>query len=189
MKRSIILTLVIIFLLFSSCMDTKEPSQNPPQESYEDISFDAVKEYLNGVDENFGNFSREFREIIENNSIDKAMLLEEENTTPSTTVEMIDFAKKYSTIWETELDTIYKSLKSRLEGKARKSLENSQSSWEKYCSGELLLLREMYLSTTGTGSIIPIVIAYKELIFKRDRTIELTYYYYSLTEEFSFVYK
>ena len=179
-KNSLMFLLLIIIVLTNAC--AKDQLENPSSAN-EKIT---IEDLLNSVDENFGEHDENFAKIIKENPIDKAMLFEEEKFLSSKTSDMLDFARKYLATWEDEMNSVYEKLKNVLGRDARKALIDSQKAWKKYRNEELLLLNEMYISTSGIGSIIPVVTSYKAVNFNRERTIELAHYYYVLTGNFSF---
>jgi len=191
MKKTLMFILMVIVVFTSGCakQNLQTNTDDISTEDLNDIPTERnANNYWDDMDENFSSYDEDFDKIIKDNPIDKAMFLEEENYA-STTVDMHHFAEKYGDIWEKEMNKVYEELKKSLEGDARKALIESQESWEKYYKKELSLLYEMYMNTSGEGSIIPLAISYKAVSFERDRTIKLARYYYVLTGNFQFEFK
>lgn len=79
-----------------------------------------------------------------------------------------------------------KNLRGILKGRALKTLNDSQTAWQKFYDSNYNLGGEISLATVGQGSGIPILNGYKGLVVIRERTLELKEYYYMATGNLSF---
>ncbi len=73
--------------------------------------------------------------------------------------------------WEQEVTKIYVQLVKAIEPNDKRSLENSQTAWEKYRDAEFNLLAHLYGQKKGTGYISVRIIERMEIV--RQRAIEL----------------
>jgi len=192
MKKSIVLVTLLCLTLLSSCSVpnsqanetqaesktaalTSETSADNNTSAESDLPFAPYKSYT---------FEENVEDVLNDNPIDKSFLAEASKQ--FTSVDNAEFIRKYIQIWNAELNYTLKNLRSILKGSALKTLNNSQSAWQKFFDSNYNLGGEISLATVGQGSGIPILNGYKGIALIRERTLELKEYYAMATDDFPF---
>ncbi|MDM8552084.1 DUF1311 domain-containing protein [Desulfobacterales bacterium HSG2] len=100
--------------------------------------------------------------------------LEECMVKDSTTMGMMDCIKEAYKLWDTELNKVYKQLRSVLNPTQKKDLKTAQLKWIKYRDSEFKLIDSIYSSFEGT-MYMPMNAGERMKIVKK-RTLELRAY-------------
>jgi uncharacterized protein YecT (DUF1311 family) len=159
-------------------------------------SINELEEECENVDI-IGNYamSDEFVNIIKENPIDKDYRIETENlsnSSESSTNSWIQLEGKYYSIWDDELNAVYKKLLSKLNEDEQKLLIEAQKGWLQFHINDPKFVTEVFYnresgSILGTQGYISMMSLEKRRI--RERTIELMEYYYMLGNNVEFEYK
>jgi len=146
---------------------------------------------------NYGiyDMSGQFIKKVNNNLIDSDYNTDFKELNQSkdfSTNAQLELELKYIKIWDTELNTIYNKLQTKLNLKENEELIESQKGWLKYHMKESELVKQVFYlrdsgQILGSQGKIQIQQAIKGRL--RERTLELMEYYSMLGNNVEFVYK
>jgi uncharacterized protein YecT (DUF1311 family) len=139
--------------------------------------------------------SGEFDNLMKNNPLDKDYekeIQELSNSKDFNTQAWVEIESKYTKLWDSELNSIYKKLLAQLAPEEKALLIESQKGWLQYHLNEQKFVNQTFYfrkndPIVGSQGRVQTITAYKERI--RERTIELMEYYSMLGNEIIFEYK
>ena len=116
-----------------------------------------------------------FAAAFEENDIDAAFLLEEEDA--SSTVQMVQLYNKYAMLWQGQGDALYKELLDKVSGEAREELKKSQEAW---VGATPAAIEKIKSDAAGAGSSASLTAASGIMQYYRARTAELASIHFQL---------
>ena len=139
--------------------------------------------------------SGEFDNLMKNNPLDKDYEKEIQEISDSkdfNTQTWVEIESKYTTLWDSELNSVYKKLLVQLAPEEKALLIESQKGWLQYHLNEQKFVNQTFYFQKcgpifGSQGRVQTVSAYKMRV--RERTIELMEYYSMVGNDIQFEYK